>query len=64
MNKFFFWVGGRKFFGLIIATFLLFFDKMSDQVWLIVYTIFTGSNTYQDYLGIKSGGPNEQNKSS
>jgi hypothetical protein len=56
MNKFFFWVGGRKFFGLILATVLLCFSKIPPEIWLTAYLLFAGSNVYQDYLKTKSGG--------
>jgi hypothetical protein len=53
VRKFWSAVGGRKFFGLGIATVLLCYHLIPAEIWFAAYLLFCGANVYQDYLGVK-----------
>ncbi len=44
-------IGWRKFAGFLIACFFVWFDKISDQVWLIAFGIFVGGNVAAKFIG-------------
>jgi len=44
-----FWraIGGRKFIGFILATYLCITGKISDQVWLAAFITYCSANVFQ-----------------
>jgi uncharacterized membrane protein len=43
-------IGWRKFIAYIIACILVWFDKISDEIWVIFAVIFIGGNIAAKYL--------------
>lgn len=44
-----FWVviGGRKFLGFVLASVFLYLGKISQDIWLIAFSVYCGSNIAQ-----------------
>lgn len=50
-------LGGRKFLGFILSTALLWFGKVSDEIWCVAFIAYVGSNVAQKaLLSVKGGG--------
>jgi hypothetical protein len=48
-------IGWRKFVAFLIACILVWFGKISDQVWLLFGIIFIGGNVFSKWIGGKKG---------
>jgi hypothetical protein len=55
IEKFWNLLGGRKFLGFIIATWLLIAKSITGEIWLTVFFIYAASNLAAEYLRSKSG---------
>ena len=47
-----FWriIGGRRFLGFIVATVLMWFDKIPADVWALTFVAYVGANVAQKAL--------------
>lgn len=53
-------IGSRKFIGLIIATLLLIYGKLSGQLWLYAFFAYIGVEGANDFIKIVKANQNAQ----
>lgn len=49
-------LGGGKFLGFVLSTALLWFGKVSDEIWCVAFVAYVGSNVAQKALLSVKGG--------